>query len=214
MTGLAKAFLAAEGALYALFMLGDIGGLWPGRLLKFAAIALVAAMGARAGRQHRLTAAALGLTLLADVFLLLLNSAYAVGVALFLAVQGCYALRLAKRRGRYAGLLPRAVPALLAALLTAGRGVLVALPAAYICVFAVNLLDALWLAARGRERPSFALGLLLFFCCDLCVGAYNLPAALLPGWLPGFAAVAMWGFYLPGQVLILASTGVLKGEKT
>ena len=45
----------------------------------------------------------------------------------------------------------------------------------------------------------FAIGLLLFTCCDICVGAWNL------GLLPGFTRIGMWLFYLPSQVLIVLS---------
>lgn len=215
----ARCFLAAEGALYALFLCLDVlraGNTTP---LKFAAILLAALIGLRAGkgRADRVVSLALAVTALADVFLLVLNRWYAAGVALFLLVQLLYAVRLAWLAG---GSAPGAVAvrgtlagAAGAALGRFGR--MTALPGAYIAVFALNLACGVRLAAqkRGRREILFALGLGLFFLCDLCVGAHNLPAALLPAWLPGFARVAMWGFYLPGQMLILASAGALGEER-
>ena len=56
---------------------------------------------------------------------------------------------------------------------------------------------------RGRGR-LFVLGLVLFFCCDLCVGVHNAPG-LFPAGLTAFARVGMWLFYLPAQVLITLS---------
>lgn len=74
-----------------------------------------------------------------------------------------------------------------------------------------------------RQAMQFALGLTLFLCCDLCVGLHNFslfPAQLqqalpqflaqfvptsLPSWLEDFAAVGMWAFYLPSQILIVLS---------
>ncbi len=218
-SGRARCFLAAEGVLYILFLGLDLAGRGNTVPLKFAAIALTALMGLKAGSgwENRAVSLALGLTLLADVFLLALNRHYALGVALFLAVQLLYAARLGLLSGgrAWAAVAVRAVVALAVGLALARFGLMTALPGAYIACFAVNLAAAVWQAAQSRERrrARFAAGLALFFLCDLCVGAYNLPAALLPAWLPGFARVAMWGFYLPGQVLILSSTGALEEGK-
>ena len=209
------AFWGAEGVLWLWFLAWDATGAGNTTPVKFAAICLAclaALISAPRGRASALTAAALAVTVCADLFLLVWNTRYAVGVALFVGVQALYTLRLSPRKP-WKGLLLRALPALGAGLLLNRWGLLTALPGAYILWFALNLADALRQAAarRGREEILFALGLGLFFCCDLCVGAHNLPPALLPGWLPPFAALAMWGFYLPGQVLIVSS--VWKGTK-
>lgn len=208
-------FWTLVGALYALFLVGDLLRAYDTTWLKFAAIALVAVAGflAGAGVENRLTTAALLLTLVADVFLLVLDAHYALGIALFLAVQLLYTLRLAAVAGAapWRAVLVRAIPALAAGAVLARHGA--ALPAAYIVWFAVNLADGVRLAAARaeRRRVCFALGLALFFCCDLCVGLHNLP---VPQGLGCFVRVAMWGFYLPGQVLILASTEALGGHQT
>ncbi|MCI8594717.1 MAG: hypothetical protein HFF09_05615 [Oscillospiraceae bacterium] len=212
-------FFALEGILYAAFLAGDIAD-WPYTApLKFCAIILVALCGLKAGRskENRAVTAALLLTVLADVFLLVLNRHYAVGIALFLAVQLLYAVRLARSAGSrpWRGVLLRGALALAAGTALVKFGPVAALSGAYICCFAVNLAQAVGQAAHApeRKRTLFAVGLALFFLCDLCVGANNLPAAMLPVWIPGFVRVAMWGFYLPGQVLILLSTGVFEEEK-
>lgn len=209
-----RCFLALEGTLYTLFLAGDLLRAYDTTWLKFAAIVLVAAAGllAGTGRENRLTTAALLLTPAADVFLLVLDAHYALGIALFLAVQLLYTLRLALCAGAapWRAVLVRTVPALAAGAALARYGA--ALPAAYIVWFAVNLADAVRLAAAQAEwsRVCFAVGLALFFCCDLCVGLHNLP---VPQGVAGFVRVAMWGFYLPGQVLILASTEALGGRQ-
>lgn len=211
-------FLSLESILYGLFLVGDLLHAYDTTWLKFSAIALVAAAGLIAGKgaENHLTAAALCLTLAADVFLLVLDAHYETGVALFLAVQLLYTLRLAASGGSkpWRTLATRILPALIAAAVALRFGALTTLSAAYIVWFAANLLDSFRLAAArpDRRRVCFAVGLALFFCCDLCVGAHNLPASALPAWLPGFAQIAMWGFYLPGQVLILASTEALGGR--
>lgn len=212
-------FLTLVSILYILFLAGDLLCAYHTTWLKFTAILLVAATGFLAGKrwENRLITAALVLTLIADVFLLVLDAHYAFGIALFLAVQLLYTLRLAACGGDvvWRAVLVRFVPALAVSAATVQYGVRIALPAAYIVWFAVNLADGIRLAAARPERRSvcFAVGLALFFCCDLCVGMYNLPGDLLPQWLSGFARVAMWGFYLPGQVLILASTEALGGRQ-
>lgn len=212
-------FLAIEGILYALFLAGDLLHTHDTVWLKFAAITLVAAAGllAGAGWENRLTTAALFLTLAADTFLLVLDAHYMFGVALFLTVQLLYTLRLAVCSGRTSGrtVSVRLVPALAAAVVMARVDLRTVLPAAYIVWFAVNLADSIRLAAiyPNRRNICFAVGLLLFFCCDLCVGVHNLSGSQLPAQLMDFADVAMWGFYLPGQILILASTEALGGHQ-
>lgn len=207
-----QCFLAVEGLFYLWFLTCDITGAGDSTLVKFAAIALVAFAGLFAGKTSngRIVTKALLFTVCADVFLLLLNRYYALGVTLFLVVQLLYTLRLSPAGKRGLALLSRAIPAGFAFWVSAPYGLMIALPAAYIVWFALNLVDGLRQAAVRRERSAilFATGLLLFFCCDLCVGAHNLPSGILPGWMPGFAACAMWAFYLPSQLLILCSTSV------
>ena len=151
----------------------------------------------------RLVPVALALTAGADWFLLVRNDRYLLGIALFLAVQAVYFLRL-RRAGA-----DRAWPLRSALALGAGLGVY-----ALGMASAVNLAAALYfsqLAAnallawtlKGERWRAFALGLTLFVGCDVCVGLFNV---LPPGSAPYFAvSVGMWLFYLPSQVLIALS---------
>lgn len=66
-------------------------------------------------------------------------------------------------------------------------------------------------AAAGKVRPIFAVGLILFICCDICVGLWNLYPPP-PRLLREFAQVGMWFFYLPSQVLIVLSQELEKGD--
>ena len=63
--------------------------------------------------------------------------------------------------------------------------------------------------AFALKKHLFAIGLLLFILCDLCVGAYDL--ALYFDYTLNFAQVGMWFFYLPSQVLIVLSQETEKG---
>jgi len=195
-------FLASEAALYLSFLLLDALGRapWISTALKYASILLClgAALGRRGkGRDHALTAGALAFTALADLFLLVLDRWYLLGVAVFCAAQTCYALRLGPISPKRAALrlgLPLAALPLLARL-----GLLTplnALSAVYFSQLALNALGAL---ALRPPNPLFAAGLFLFLGCDLCVGAHT----LFPG-LP-LAGFGMWLFYLPSQVCLTLS---------
>ena len=145
------------------------------------------------------------------MFLLVLDRWYAAGVACFLFVQILYAARLKVKDGSWTRILMFLLP-LAASLFTYtsyGFGLTEALAAAYITLFACNLVQAVSRAKRDPQRKwiLFAAGLALFFCCDLCVGLHNMPGAGGEA-LQRFANIAMWGFYLPGQVLIRTSAYV------
>ena len=209
-------FILTETILYLVFMGMDLAGVPGTEPVKFAAILLLA-LSALDFREPRVSAALL-FTAAADVFLLLLDRYYAAGIACFLVVQILYASRLAGQRDDPSAPSP-GVPDWLKAALSAAAGLLACtswgwgltegLAAAYIALFALNLLHACRLAAHAKQRrwTLFAIGLALFFCCDLCVGVHNMPGFGSPV-LQRFANVAMWGFYLPGQVLIRQSAYV------
>ena len=207
---------AAETILYFAFMGMDFFGIGNTVPLKFLSILLLT-LSALDLRERTVTLA-LVFTACADVFLLVLDRYYAAGILCFIAVQCLYAMRLS-RSGRCwdgSSVFTPGVPdwlkfivsaaAGLAACTSYGFGLTEGLAAAYIALFACNLVHACRLAAYIKERKwiLFAAGLALFFCCDLCVGLHNMPGAGGPA-LQRFADLAMWGFYLPGQVLIRAS---------
>ncbi|MCR4804677.1 MAG: lysoplasmalogenase [Clostridia bacterium] len=207
-------FMIAETILYVAFMGMDLGGIPGSTPVKFGAILLVA-LSALDFREP-LVSAALLFTAAADVFLLLLDRYYVAGIACFIAVQVLYALRM--NRTRTEGLPPAGlyfVPFCILLLVRAGYGFgwTESFAAAYICLFALNLCGAVSIARRCPRRKwiLFAFGLALFFCCDLCVGIHNVPGLGGPA-LQSFANIAMWGFYLPGQVLIRQSAYIRESE--
>lgn len=199
---LRSTFLSVEGALYALFLALDLTGRGGQTVpLKYAGVLLCLAF-ALLG-DDRLVPPALALTAGADWFLLVRNDRYALGVALFLAVQTVYYLRL-RRAGA-----PASWPLRSALALGAGGGIY-----ALGLASPVNLLAALYFSQllsnallawtlRGARWRTFALGLALFVGCDVCVGLHN----ALPPASPRYFAVSvgMWLFYLPSQVLIALS---------
>lgn len=199
---LRSTFLSVEGVAYACFLLLDLTGHGDQTTpIKYAGIVLCLAFSLLG--TDRLVPVALALTAGADWFLLVRNDRYLLGIALFLAVQAVYFLRL-RRAGA-----DRAWPLRSALALGAGLGVYalgmasaVNLAAAlYFSQLADNALSA-W-TLKGERWRAFALGLTLFVGCDVCVGLFNV---LPPGSAPYFAvSVGMWLFYLPSQVLIALS---------
>ncbi|OUO38650.1 lysoplasmalogenase family protein [Flavonifractor sp. An306] len=211
-------FLITEGLLYAAFLYLDLslpGSGWDVPL-KYGGIVLcfLWTLGAAGHRDGRLTGMALAFTLLADLFLLVLNRWYLAGVSAFCVVQLLYLARLHRAGSRPLALRLLLRAALAGALLAAagalgGLTPLTGLTLFYFSQLVANAFASLSLGRRGR---SFSLGLFLFIGCDVCVGLRNLSAAL-PGMAPlpflPFVQVGMWLFYLPSQVLISLSAGRL-----
>lgn len=200
-------FVCMEAVLYAAFLALDLTGqggatIW----LKYAGVLLCLAFSLwcalRGG--DRLVPPALALTALADLFLLVLDRWYPLGVVIFLFAQSAYLIRLRLASGRAWWPVRAGVPLLAAlALYALGQATALDLLAGlYFSQLAVNAILA-W-TLPGRRWRLFALGLSLFICCDLCVGAFNSPG-LVPAGAYRFAQVGMWLFYLPSQVLIALS---------
>ena len=194
-------FLCAQAGLYSAFLTLDllqVGSGWS-TALKYGSILLcfLLSCGGSQDPDRRLVRAALGVTLLADLFLLVLGRWYLAGVGAFCVVQALYFVRLRRLRGG------RVWPRLLLRLALSGAVLLVAGRfSALESLTALSVFYFTQLAANALES--------LFVCCDLCVGLQNL-SAFLPvsghGGLFAFARVGMWLFYLPSQVLITLSAG-------
>lgn len=201
-----RIFPLLSGLLWAGFLFLDLTRLGDSTGVKFAGIclcAITALLGAKT-LDGKLVAAALGFTVGADWFLLVRDDHYLAGVGLFLIVQGLYALRLYRLRGKPSPLfLLRGALLLFWGAGTAVEPTLLPLWTAllYFSNLCINTLEAF---ALDPSRRWFAVGLLLFVCCDLCVGAWNV-SLFLPPALGEFARVGMWLFYLPSQVLIVLS---------
>lgn len=201
-----RIFPALAGLLWFTFCTLDFTGQGDSTWIKFAAICLccVTALEGIRTVDGALVAAALCLTVGADWFLLVQNGAtdlsLLLGLGLFIPVQLLYAVRLFRMRGNRTcrwGLLLR-----LAALLLCTLCLLGPLPLAVILslfYFANLLINTAEASALGSKAPLFALGLFLFVCCDLCVGARNL------GIFVSFTWWGSWLFYLPSQALIVLS---------
>lgn len=222
-------FVAAEAVIYVLFNV--LFAILPRDpiYLKYSGVLLcLAASGAllyflKLGKDAVTVFCALVFTAVSDLFILVLDDYYEVGLVTFIITQSLYLFRL------YCGRLQRiwitlAVRAVLAAAVLglvgglAGLSLLVAEVGLYIVMLTVNCVEAFLLIRRGRYNVLFAVGLLLFLCCDVCVGLHNAGNVLglnLPARLCVFASWAIWIFYMPSQVLITLSVNAdgVSGKK-
>ena len=162
---------------------------------------------------------ALLFTLAADTVLVLLDRWYFWGVLLFCIVQTFYALVL---RGKTGVLIVRIGCFLLvtAALFLLHMAEPLTVASAYsITQLTINMALA-WVRVFRRKRTAdsdrigqkgagtllAALGLSLFFLCDVSVGIFNLNYSI-HGYtmLTRVSGFLMWVFYLPSQVLLVLS---------
>lgn len=206
-------FLAAEAALYPAFLLCDLTGQFAAGVgLKYTALLLCFLLGLTSlgERDGRLVSLALGFTALADLFLLVLNRSYPLGVGCFCVVQLLYVLRLYRAHGGRPPLWWLRLPLALAALAGLWRLGLLEPLTVLACLYFTQLLCSAgecFLLPPSRLRRLFLAGLVLFLCGDVYVGLSNLGAylPLPPHALFSFAQFGMWLFYPPSQVLIALS---------
>ena len=134
----------------------------------------------------------------------MLNTRYVLGVLLFCCVQLLYFLRIYRWNGGQSWWGLRLVLFLAALAILRLAGLMSPLNVLVMLYFSNFLCSALQsLGLNGPRCRLFSAGLLLFLCCDVCVGLFQY-AWLLPA-AAGFARVGMWMFYLPAQVLITLS---------
>ena len=157
------AFLIIEALLYGSFLFLDLQTDVDTTWLKFVSILIIAVMSMLA--KNKVFTAALCLTAAADVFLLVLNRWYILGIFIFIVVQLLYSISLDSRKTFYCQLI--LIFASVTLLLITQN--IDALAIGYIMVFLINLLRAglqYW-QKRDKQALLFFSGLLLFFCCQI-----------------------------------------------
>lgn len=217
-------FAIATVVMYGCFLYRDLTETGSGDGIKYAAILTVFAYALTNvySEDGIMVAAALLFTVVADTFLLLLDSHYLFGVLAFCVVQALYFVRMIRleryRRPWISAIVRVSVWLVVLAILrlTGMLDGLLCVTAFYFINLAVNAVESFRLCRKNRGMLLFAVGLLLFVCCDVCVGFNNL-SQYLPvdslQWLCDFAAVGMWAFYLPSQVLITFSVRTIRRKK-
>lgn len=199
-----KLFLAIESFLYVVFLSLDLIGQYQASIgWKYAGILLCCFFSLSYQNKGKLVPAALTLTALADLFLLVLDQYYIFGLLLFFFVQMIYAVRLHQLNSPWFAVARIMSPVFVFIILYAAGFInpINLLAALYFTQLILNAISA-W---AGRKNTLFAIGLTLFVCCDICVGAYNVPS-LVPAALYEACYIGMWLFYLPSQVIITLSS--------
>ena len=141
-------------------------------------------------------------TLAGDYFLSVTQTHFTLGILLFCIVQTMYMVHLKPTLKELAlrGTIFVILVGVLAIInMFSFQNVLAVLD---ITMLGVNAFKA-W-KDRG-QKLMFAIGLTLFFCCDICVGLRS----IVPYELSTLMLVLIWTFYLPSQVII-----VIYGIKT
>ncbi|MBR3805706.1 MAG: hypothetical protein IKJ13_02560 [Clostridia bacterium] len=178
---------------------------------------LFAALFSQRNGDYLLVQLGLVCTVLADVFLLILEPREQLIAMLFFSVtQICYFIRLFlwDKKHRAAHLAVRIMITLVALLTTClvlgDRTDQLSLVSLF--YFANLTVNAVWAFIEFKTSRLFGPGLVLFLLCDICVGLSVMSADYIPvaeGSLlyflinPGFNLA--WVFYIPAQVLIALS---------
>ena len=149
-------------------------------------------------------------TVLADLFLLVLNSYFIVGVSLFICAQINYFIYLnpdinIKKLIEYISIYV-AICSLTSCALFISLGYFDSLYFVVILYFVLLVINAISsLKKRNEHGITLFIGFILFILCDINVGLNNLSFVLNNRLLYSFVSVAMWFFYLPSQFLIVNS---------
>ena len=150
-------------------------------------------------------------TAISDLFILVINDYYEIGLVTFIITQSVYFFRLYRGRKRaYISLFARiaAIGVLLGIMVPkSGMNLLLIEVCIYIVMLAGNCIDAWVICTKSVKNLLFAIGITLFLCCDICVGLDNgsMVGIELAEGLKNFVGPAIWAFYLPSQVLIVLS---------
>lgn len=223
------AFLLLESVFYVFFLACDILGkniLFSSTVWKFSVIVsallyvafefLLTKRGDRLWRRRLFLLFAMVMTLVSDVFLLVLDSNYTVGVCTFFLAQLFHALEIPRSKKRAAVSFSLRFGA--TAIVLIGLALSKLFEPLYVAVafyapqLVGNLIEHFFgiflLQDREERRRSLilAVGFLLFFGCDLCVGLSNIGV--------GGVGIWIWAFYAPSQAFIAISSGRFYHEKT
>lgn len=214
-------FILSELALFPLiqFTPGDVSG--SSAYLAIILVTLFAVFVCRGGGAGYFIKIGLLFTLAADYFLVIIVDAKLEGVLCFIAVQIAYFLYLfvseERRTVRSANILTRVI--LSGVLVIAAFAVLGedtdALAIASVIYYGNLVVNMIFAFILGRAERIFAIGLVLFAMCDLCIGLEVLFRSYLnidvSGLFYGDNLNLPWVFYQPSQVLI--ALGLYRKER-
>lgn len=217
------AFAAIESVIYIIFNV--LTATTPGDTiyLKYAGVLLCLAVSGvmiyfnERSKDSIILFCALICTAISDLFILVLNTYYPIGLVTFIFTQTVHFYRMYCDRMdkiKVSLIIRIALTAVLWAVMDVvskdGLNFMIAEVCLYIVMLAGNVIDAFLLCRRSYRNLIFAIGLLLFLCCDICVGLDNagMVGLDIPYDTRKIINFFIWVFYLPSQVLIVLSGGV------
>ena len=211
------AFVLTEIAIYIAFIAIQVPTHVDPIYLKYAGILLCVVLSGASiyfcGKDGITMTVALVFTAISDLFILVLNKYYEVGVSTFIIVQLAHFARIYLINGKkpYISLGVRlgVIAALLIVLGILGKlNALVVLVCFYFPNLVANAVDSAFLIKISKKYILYFVGLVLFVGCDVFVGlceAGKLGLSIIPPHLDFFAHLMIWLCYLPAQVCIVLS---------
>lgn len=192
------------------FTPGDVSAVWS--YVSIILCVIMAFIFFDSGRVDHLIRAGLVCTLVADYFLVLDGDKLLHGVIAFTFVQAAYFvylyLREEKKALRMANVISRTVVSLclvIVAFIVLGEGT-DALAIVSVLYYANLVINTVFAFTQGKRERIFAIGLLLFCMCDLCIGLEVLFSTYLGSdaldFFYGAHLNLPWVFYQPSQTLI------------
>ncbi len=121
-------------------------------------------------------AAALAMTAAADLFLLVLDRWYLLGILLFYGVQVAYMVRICKANGGHALLIPRFLLFSLLLVALYQLELFTPRPQPRPLLLPLPLQRPAEPVSAGRGGRLFSLGLLLYLMCDMLVAVSQFPS--------------------------------------
>lgn len=220
------AFVLIEIIIYIIYQVYDFAYGTNLIYLKYAGILTCLAVAAIGiyfyGKDGVVVTVALVFTAISDLFILVLNKYFEVGICTFTLAQAVHFARIYLINGKkpYVSLSVRlGVVAVLLAVL-GGLGMLnsavVVLAVIYFPQLLINTVESAMLIKIDKKYILLFIGLLLFTICDICVGVDNMggingnaeDATLglnVSEGLKNFVHSTIWTVYLPAQVFIVLS---------
>lgn len=171
------------------------------------------------GKSMLLLQLGLFITIFADVFLLLLNKNYILGVGLFCIVQISYSIRydFCKAKLTIKNFIVIFSILFIIYLITE-VDFLILIVLYYIMCLLTSTIRGVKLCVKKKypspNRQIIALGMILFLLCDINVGLYNIMKYMgstgkyiniSDGSFYNVISISIWLFYLPSQILLCIS---------
>ena len=140
---------------------------------------------------------------------LIFDNEYIMGVCTFILAQLFYFARIYLTNGKkpYISIGVRVTLMVVALIVMGVTGKLTPLTGIcciYFPLLVCNCVESAFLIKISKRYILFFIGLLLFMCCDICVGLDNL-GLNFPADVAEVINILIWTFYLPSQTLIVMS---------